>query len=183
MRIKFKKIIIDKSCGFYLNLGYIPQVIRLYERYSKYLNDDYFNAMEQSEVDQILSLIQKTQPYFWVITAGKDDKFAGFVFLDNLIGNCEILHSAEITTCFLPEFWGLFTKSCAKKFLKYCFKNYGFKKIKASIFPQNSRVRGILNFMGFKREGLLKGETLRNGKLQDVEVFAVTKDISERKIR
>ena len=183
MMIKFKKIIIDKNRDFYLNPAYIPQIIRLYKRYSKYLNDDYFDASGQTEVDMIIALVEKTQPYFWVITAGKDDRFAGFVFLDNLVGNCKILHSAEITTCFLPEFWGVFTKNCGRKFLKYCFKNYGFRKIKASIFPQNSRVRGILNLMGFKREGLLKEETLRNGMLQDVEVFAVTKDIIERKTR
>ena len=169
---KFKKILIDKKRQFFLNINYLPQVIILYEKFYKYLNDDYFLCKDKSFTDAVLNAIEHSEPYFWVITTEKD-KFAGFVFLDNLVGTKGNLHSAEVTTCILPEFWGKFTKICAKKFIKYCFKKYNLKKIKACIFPQNQRVRAILKQSGFKKEGLLRSETMRSGKLQDVEIFAV----------
>lgn len=168
--IKFKRIVLDKKQGILPNIRYFPQIVILYQKYSKFLNDDYFD--KKDVIQSMLDLIEKTTPYFWVITAGKNEDFAGFVFLDNFIGNEKILHSAEVTTCFLPDYWGDFTKICSRKFFKYCFLHYGFKKIKACIFPQNSRVRGILKQSGFISEGILKSETLKNGKLQDVEVFA-----------
>lgn len=169
--MKFKRILIDRKSGQCLNTGYLPYVIFFYEKYSKYLNDDYFDMQSQSIINKIINIIEKTSPYFWVITNGENDEFAGFVFLDNLVGIGKTLHSAELTTCFSPKYWGAFTKVCAKKFLRYCFKNYGLKKIKACIFPQNLRVRNLLKQSGFKSEGVLKSETLRGGKLQDVEVF------------
>ena len=41
------------------------------------------------------------------------------------------------------------------------------------MFPQNFRVKSLLKNVGFKKEAVLKGETLKYGELQDVEVFAV----------
>lgn len=172
---KFIKIIINKKRKEFRNIQYLPQVISLYERFSKYLHDDYFLLKQKSSVDAVIHLVEKTSPFFWVITDKKTDNLAGFVFLDNLVGAGNNFHSAEVTTCFEPAFWGKYTKNCAEKFIKYCFKKYKFKKLKANIFPQNSKVRNILKKSGFKKETLLKAETLKNGKLQDIEVYSIIK--------
>jgi hypothetical protein len=39
---KFIKIIINKEKREFRNIHYLPAVISLYERFSDYLNDDYF---------------------------------------------------------------------------------------------------------------------------------------------
>lgn len=172
---QFIKIIINKRKRDFKNIQYLPQIIRLYERFSKYLSDDYFSQEAGCTIDVIINLIEKCGSHFWVILDKKTDKFSGFVYLDNWIGAKNNFHSAEVTTCFEPVFWGKYTKNCAKKFIKYCFKKYGLKKLKACIFPQNSRVKGYLKTIGFKKEALLRAETLKNSMLQDVEVYSIIK--------
>ncbi len=172
---KFIKLIINKQKQEYRNIHYLPEVIHLYERFSRYLYDDYFLEKQKSSVDSVVQLVEKTSPYFWVIEDEKSNKFAGFVFLDNWVGSKESAHSAEVTTCFNPIFWGAYTKACAKKFIKYCFKKYKLRKLKATIFPQNFKVRTILKKSGFKKEAQLKGETIKNGGLQDIEIYSIIK--------
>ena len=175
---KFIKIIIDKHKNELRNIEYVPQAIALYERFSRYLHDDYFIG-KKSSTDAVIELIERTSPYFWAIIHKKSKKLAGFVFLDNWVGAKGEFHSAEVTTCFDPKFWGNYTKFCAKKFIKYCFKTYRFEKLKACIFPENFKVKMLLKRSGFHKEAILKAETLKNGSLQDIEIFAVHKSGKE----
>lgn len=172
---KFIKIIINRKRKEFKNIQYLPLVISLYERFERYLHDDYFLENRKSCVDAVIDLVEKTSPYFWVIVDKKSSKLAGFVFLDNLIGAKNNFHSAEVTTCFNPAFWGNYTKICAQKFIKYCFKKYKFKKLKAYIFVQNFKVKTLLKKAGFKKEAVLKAETLKNGQLQDIDVYSIIK--------
>lgn len=148
---------------------YFDFLNHLYNRYSRYLEDDY-------NKDTIAGIISRTYPFFWVITENNSSKIpAGFVYLENITGNNEKLHGAEITTCFHPDFWGDFPKYCAKIFLKRCFDKFGFQKIKAVVYPHNCRVKMLLKSAGFKKEALLKSETMKNGQLQDIEIYSVYK--------
>lgn len=151
--------------------AYFEQALFLYSKYVKFLDDD-FAKNNESLHDYFLKLTQNT--LFFVIVEG--DIVSGFVYLDNFIGNSEKLHSAELTTCFDKRFWGDYTKICAKVFLNYCFEKYKLEKIKALVYPENARVKTLLKFAGFEKEGLLKGETLRNNKLQDIEIYALNKE-------
>ena len=147
-----------------INSENINLVNHLYEKFKKYIEDDY-------NEDTLAGLIHRTYPYFWVILS--DTSFAGFVYLENICGNAKKFHSAEITTCFEPRFWGDFTKECARYFLTRCFKEFGFIKIKALVYPENSRVKTLLKSSGFKKEALLKAETIRSGRLQDIEIYTL----------
>ncbi len=154
--------------------AYFEQALFLYIKYSKFLDDDYAqNGL--SIYDYFFNLVNKT--LFFVIV--EDDFVSGFVYLDNFTGNDEKLHSAEVTTCFDKRFWGDYTKMCGKIFLNYCFEKYNLEKIKALVYPENFRVKTLLKSIGFEKEALLKGETLRNNKLQDIEVYACRKDKNE----
>ncbi len=168
--MKFKKIILDNPN----NLVYIDEILKLYKKYSKFICDDYFSS-DANFLESLLRLIKETSPYFWIILEKESNEFAGFVFLENFIGNTEKLHSAEITTCFKQKFWGNFTKKAARKFIKYCFKIINLKKLKAIIFKENVRVKMLLKSAGFKKEAILKGETFKNGKLQDIEIYSTIK--------
>ncbi len=152
--------------------AFFEQALFLYTKYLKYLEDDYaLNGL--TVYDYFYNLVQRTAPFFFVIV--ERDTVSGFVYLDNIIGNCNMFHSAELTTCFDRRFWGDYTKECAKFFINYCFENYGLKKIKALVYPDNNRVKTLLKKSGFVKEALLKNETLRNGKLQDIEIYSVFK--------
>lgn len=170
---QFIKIIINKQKKDFKNIQYLPQIISLYERFSRYLHDDYFLENKNRSIDAVLALVEKTSPYFWAVIDKKSGKLSGFVFLDNWVGAKNDFHSAEVTTCFNPTFWGKYTKICAKKFIKYSFKKFKLKKIKAYIFPQNYKVKTLLKCAGFKKEAVLKAETMKNGIFQDIEVFSV----------
>jgi len=172
---KFIKIIINRKKEEFKNIQYLPYIISLYERFSRYLHDDYFLESPKSCVDAVIELIERTSPFFWVVVDKKTSKFAGFGVLENWVGCKGNLHSAEVTTCFEPAFWGKYTKICAKKFVRYCFKKYKLKKLKASVFPQNFKVKTLLKTIGFKKEALLKAETVKNGVLQDIEVYAIVR--------
>ena len=142
------------------------RILNCFRKYSKYLCDDFAPDAYEFIISKI--------PYLWAIYT-EDDKFAGFVFLDNFVGNGQTVFSAELTTCFEREAWGNFTKNCAKFFLKKCFQELGLHKIRASIYPDNFRVSTLLKSAGFVYEATLPQETIRNGKVQDIDVYALYK--------
>lgn len=150
---------------------YMEQALFLYKKYSKYLDDDY--ACDPV-FEYFYSLVKRTEPLFFVILEG--DMVSGFVYLDNIIGSRQKVHSAELTTCFDSRFWGEYTKISAHIFLNYCFAEYGFEKIKALVYPENFRVKTLLKNSGFVKEALLKNETMRGGRLQDIEVYSCFKE-------
>lgn len=170
---KFVKIVVNRKKKDFRNIQYLPKIIALYERFSKNLHDDYFLENQKTSVDAVIELVERTSPFFWAIIDKKSSMFSGFCFLENWVGSSENCHSAEVTTCFEPDFWGKYTKTCAKKFINYCFKNYKLKKLKAYIFPQNFRVKTLLKSAGFEKETTLIAETLKCGKLQDIDVYSI----------
>ncbi|MBQ8460534.1 GNAT family N-acetyltransferase [bacterium] len=149
-----------------LTLHFLPDIKKCFDKYSKYLLDDFFLTG-----DCLNKLLYQTH-FFWVVSDNKDN-FMGFAYLDNFIGNEKDLYSAELTVCFDKKAWGNFIRFSAKFFFKKCFDELGLHKIKAQIYPDNFRVRKILKDTGFVYESLLKNETLRFGKMQDIEVYAL----------
>ena len=148
--------------------AYFEQALFLYAKYAKFLEDD-FARNNKPFLDYFFELAKKS--LFFVIV--ENDIVSGFVYLDNFIGDGQRFYSAEITTCFDKRFWGDYTKKCGKNFLKKCFKDFGLKKIKALIYSENFRVKTLLKAIGFEKEALLKCETLRNGKPQDIEIYSI----------
>ena len=153
-------------------LRYMSDIKKCCHLYLSYLLDDF----SIDECRDVYKFIQKHSPYFWLILDNLNAQFMGFVYLDNFIGNSQSLYSAELTTCFDRRAWGNFTRYSAKFFLKKCFDEFGLYKIKAQIYPDNFRVKTLLKNCGFVKESVLKNETLRHGKAQDVEVFSLYRD-------
>ena len=151
--------------------SYLPQANHLYTKYIHFLEDDY-------NEDTLTGIIERVYPFFWLVLS--DNMFAGFVYLDNIIGNTRQMHSAELTTCIEPRFWGEFTKIGAKIFLQKCFSEFNFTKIKALVYPQNYRVKTLLKTSGFEKEATLKSETLRRGCNQDIEIYSIFNQRSKK---
>ena len=173
---RFSPVILDFGRKRLLNTEKLSKLFFLYLRYAKYLDDDFAND-NRPLYRYFIENVERLSPFFWVINNEQTNDIAGFVYLDNFTGNSEILHAAEVSACFFKKYWGDFTADTGKKFLKICFEELGLKKVKALIYPQNFRVKTLLKKIGFEKEGLLKAETLRNNKLQDIEIYSV---INER---
>lgn len=166
---KFIQVGYNPQKNIFYNIQYITQIHSTYRKYAKYLQDDF--ALADKDIYSFL----KNCPFFWVILNPKNE-YMGFVFLDNLCGNEDILYSAELTTCFEKQAWGEYTKYCAKIFLKKCFDELGLYKIKVQVYPDNYRTAALIKSSGFKYECTLKNETLRCGKPQDIDVYSLYRD-------
>ncbi len=162
---KFKQILNNPPI---LDLHYISFIQKCYQKYFNKFQDDFSPDFSSD----ILKFINDIAPFFWVIT-DYDNAPMGFVFLDNFVGNGSKLYSAELTTCFDRKAWGIFTRYSAKFFLKKCFDELGLYKIRAQVYPDNFLVKRLLKVSGFEYETTLKKETLRGGKPQDIEVYAL----------
>lgn len=162
---KFGQIQINPESLNIENLHYIPSILKCFNKYSKYLHDDFTS---NDGIEYILHSI----PYLWAV-CDYNNNFMGFVSLDNFTGNKYKSFCAELTTCFHPKAWGVFTRYSAKIFLKKCFDQFGLYKIKALIFPDNYRVKTLLKSAGFEYETTLPKDTVRNNKLQDIEVYSI----------
>lgn len=170
LKLRFERLIINRKMEIFHNLKYFPQVMELYIKYLKYLEDD-FSIFSESLLLGIVQFIESTSSHFYLVLL--DDKVCGFFALEHFIGSNKKLYSAEVVTCFDRNFWGSFTKLAAKSFKEFCFVKLGLMKLKALIYPQNSRVIALLRSCGFKKEGCLKAETIKNNRLQDIEVYSV----------
>ncbi len=161
-----KFILVNNKEPSFFSLRYIPQILACYNRFSKYLQDDF----SPSGKDLIRQLMLSS---FLYAVLSHDNTFMGFVYLENFIGNDTTNFSAELTTCVEPKAWGVFTRYSAKIFLKKIFDDFNLQKIKVLIYPDNHRTAALLKSSGFKYETTLKNETMRNGKLQDINVYSL----------
>lgn len=172
---RFKPIIIDLEKKIFINTENLLMLYLLYRKYANFIDDD-FAQNNETNLQHLLKTINKLSPYFFEILDPKTQNFAGFVYLDNFVGNSKILHSAEITACLFKKYWGNFTYLTAQKFLNFCFHKLKLKKLKALIYPQNFRVKPLLKKINFKKEATLIAETVKNGEFQDIEVFSILKE-------
>lgn len=167
---RFERLVINRQRGIFDNIKYFPQVMRLYIKYMRHLEDD-FSPLRERALEGMVEFIERTSPHFYLVLSG--DEVCGFFCLEHLIGNGAKIHSAEVATCFDRKYWGTFTKCAGRIFEDFCFNVLGIYKLKALIYPKNLRVRGILRACGFKKEAELKAETRKDGGLQDIEIYSV----------
>lgn len=147
---------------------YIEKINELYQKYSQFLFDDFFVTFSNESENFITIFV----PYFWLIT-DRNDNFAGFVFLDDFVGNGNKFFSAEVSVCFEKKYWGSFVRYCSKIFFKMCFDVFGFYKIKAQFYPQNRFAQRLITDCGFEYEVTLPKETLRQGQIQNIVVCSL----------
>ncbi|MBO7672581.1 GNAT family N-acetyltransferase [bacterium] len=158
--IKFKRVI---------NTEYLAEISELYNKYIENLEDDF--SPLRSSPQKLTDYTIKTSPYFYVILS--DNNFCGFIVLENIVGNKNHIHSAEVLICLKRKYWGKTALLAAKIFKQYCFSILKIVKLKALIYPQNSLIKRLLKKCGFKKEALLKSETLKNNKPQDIEIYVL----------
>ena len=84
---------------------------------------------------------------------------------------------AEICYELMPEYWrrGIMTK-CLTNALSLGFKKMHLHRIEAKCMVHNIASQGILNKMGFKREGILRHYRVIRGKPTDVCLYALLRE-------
>ena len=111
---------------------YIEKINELYQKYSQFLFDDFFVTSSNKSENFITIFV----PYFWIIT-DRNDNFAGFVFLDDFVGNGNKFFSAEVSVCFEKKYWGSFVRYCSK-FLMFSV----FTKLRLNFIRKTDLLKG-----------------------------------------
>jgi ribosomal-protein-alanine N-acetyltransferase len=107
--------------------------------------------------------------YYWAVTNTTGD-FMG-VFSIYFINQTH--HKAEIGYWLLPEFWGKgFASEALKTILHFAQHHLSLHRISAEIEPENTDSWKLLQKLGFELEGTFRDYEFKNGKYNDLQVWA-----------
>ncbi|WP_409253879.1 GNAT family N-acetyltransferase [Bacillus sp. SCS-153A] len=107
----------------------------------------------------------------WGIVIKETGAFIGTVGLNQLqVAN----KKAEIGFEIHPDFWSNgYTSEAAHAVINYAFERLGLFRMGAITFLQNNASISLLEKMGFKKEGILRGFIYQNGVSNDTNVFSL----------
>jgi len=171
---KFRKLNLDPQKLDAEAIGHYVEIVKLITIYRHNLFDDFVKTPLS---EHVLSLVQRTFPYFWVILTKADGRFCGFIYLYDFVGDEKCAHSACVTVCLKKSFWGRAARDIGRAFTGFCFAKMGLKKLRAECFASNTLTGKVLCDLKFKKEGVLKGETLVNGRSEDLVLWGMRKPV------
>ncbi len=99
-----------------------------------------------------------------------------------LIGTCGFYawdkdaKKAQIGYDLDPEFWGKgIMKEALSEMFKFGFEEMKLNRIQCLIMPENRRSIGLVRSLGFKEEGLLRENSIFEGRFRDDVAFSLLK--------
>ena len=126
------------------------------------------NAMEF-----IKSVQGSAENYFFAITV--DGRFVGCISATRM--NNIHYRIAEVGYYVIPEYWNKGIASYALKYLtEYIFSNSDIIRLFAEPFARNIASCRVLEKAGFSYEGTLKSNAVKNGRVEDMKVYALIKN-------
>lgn len=85
--------------------------------------------------------------------------------------------SAEVGYWLGEKYWDKgITSSALKGIVEYGFNELGLERIFAKPLEQNTASRKVLEKNGFKLEGIMEKSCIKNGKIYNQALYALTKD-------
>jgi len=129
--------------------------------------------------------VKDAQEYISVmLSADKNSTYAfAIVFEEKVIGSigvfrCDNIHhrTAEMGYYLAEPYWGRgFGTSAVKQVSSYIFQNTDIVRIFADPFADNQASCRILEKAGFQFEGTLRKNAVKNGKMLDMNMYALIK--------
>ena len=130
----------------------------------------YWSTPAFQDVSEAVRLYEKIQEGFrsrqlfqWGIADAQD-----------LLGTCTLFHldpihrRAEIGYALGQRFWGQgLARDAVTTVIDFAFDRLDLHRIEADVDPRNSRSLGLLERLGFRREGCLRERYQVNGEIQD----------------
>ena len=118
------------------------------------------------------------------LSADRDKVFSWAIIVDDVVaGNIGVFRkdniyrlTAEIGYYLSEEYWGKGVMTIAVKLVcEYIFNNTDIVRISADPFAYNDASCRVLEKAGFSHEGTLKNNAVKNGRIIDMKLYAVTK--------
>ena len=132
-------------------------------------------AEARKELSKKILEMKKKKSSREIFSIEVDEKFAGYVEINHL-NEEHHEHRGNVGYCIHPKFRGRGLASEALKvLLKYAIKKYKLKRIEGWCRTFNKASVRTLEKSGFKLEGILRKNKLRNGKYLDDMCWAVVR--------
>lgn len=118
-------------------------------------------------------------------TLSSDNDFVYAIIVDNEFAGCisacrqSNIHfrTAEIGYYVVPKFWNQGIATTALKLLtNYIFENTDIIRLYAEPFARNIASCKVLEKAGFTLEGTLKNNATKDGKIEDMKLYALVKE-------
>lgn len=133
-----------------------------------------YNAADAEQYIKAMLAADKTKTFAFAVTA--DDKVIGSVSAFRQ----ENIHSktAELGYYISQEYWnrGVMT-GAVKQLCEYLFCNTDIIRIFAEPFARNTASCRVLEKAGFNLEGTLRANAVKNGKTEDMNIYALVKEL------
>ncbi len=125
----------------------------------------------KQEIEYCRKVFEQKRGIYWTIATKSDDRMIGAVGL--YINNFH--HRAELCYDLSQEYWRKKVMSRAiNRVLSYAFLYMGIHRMEAVTTPHNDASIGLLERLGFDREGQLKNYRFYQGKTHNIEMFGMT---------
>ena len=137
--------------------------------YTKNDAEDYITSMLAAD---------KTKTFAFAITV--DDKVVGSIG----VFRCDNIHfrTAEMGYYIGEPYWGRgLGTSAVRQVCKYIFENTDIIRIFAEPFSYNIASCRVLEKAGFRFEGILRSNAMKNGKVVDMRMYSLIKELEEDK--
>lgn len=99
---------------------------------------------------------------------------------DRIIGDCMIIridersHKAEVGFNLARDCWRQgYMREAASAIIAYAFQTIGLNRLEGYVIPENTPSAGLLQRLGFTREGHLREATINEGHYADLELWAL----------
>jgi [ribosomal protein S5]-alanine N-acetyltransferase len=140
---------------------------------TKYYGMDSLESIDDAErmIESMQSTFENNKGMRWAILLDDTEIFIGTLGLNNL--NLWS-NKAEIGYELHPSYWNKgFTTEAVKEVLRYSFEELSLFRIGAVTFLQNEASIYLLQRLGFKKEGLLRGYLYQNHQNHDAYIFSL----------
>ncbi len=144
----------------------------MFEYRHKLFDDEYFNS-KKPYIQRVYEIIEGHIPYFWLFYKVQSREILGFCYFYDIIPAKRHIHSVSATICLKKSARGLPALICAKKLISEAFNTLNISKIKAECFEDNLYMPNFLTKLGFRREAILKSETIVQNQPKNLEIWSI----------
>ncbi|MFS0671774.1 GNAT family N-acetyltransferase [Ornithinibacillus sp. 179-J 7C1 HS] len=147
----------------------------------KFYGRESMVSIEEAEamIDHFQMLFKSGRGIRWGIVWKESGEFIGTIGIHNY---ASAMKRAEVGFELHPNFWrrGILTEAL-NSVLEFGFVEMGLHRIGAITFPENDASNSLLEKVGFKHEGVLRGYLFQHNKSHDANVLSILKPEWRRK--
>jgi len=153
---------------------HIPDIFKLFtdDRVTKYYNVIPLHTHEDAE--GILKMLDKRYAQEtgirWGIALKGQRQLIGNIGFNTYTKG----HRSTIGYSLMPDYWNKgYMSEAITEIITYGFDMLSVNRIEAEVIPGNSASERVLSKLGFRQEGLLRQWMLWDGKLNDINMYAL----------